>query len=732
MDGTEHIVNSELTATKHEKLTELMRMIEHGDEASRIFTAIISFAYDIPGVESVCLFIPSEKLNGAVVCVAQAGNNKSVTTESYEDFRQSLLAKNAIPRNYEVRLAHRHHYFNIISLGVLVGSLVVHADTLEEIDIEFLTGLSFHAGIVNERQKFSGTVQHLLERLQILNELNQLVVSNAGLSRIVKSIARESAFRFAADISFTFLLNEDRTILESKGGYGCNPQSIPRSVELNSNNLLAQVIRSGGILSIPNLQTQTGYGLDFASKIGVKAVDVCCLEVREEPLGAILIGFRRETVISKQDLSRFEEFCRAAGVAIANARTQEKITSYTERLEEIVEARTADLVIQTARAEEANQAKSQFLANMSHELRTPLTAIVGYSSIMSDGIFGELNDKQKDALSAVTRSSEHLKNLIDDVLNLARIESGKEEPEPTSVLVPELLTHAYKLMQKTALDKDIKLEPLSIPAEVDNVHLYSDKKHINQIVINLMSNAVKYTPAGGKVKLTVELVDDRVKINITDTGVGIPPDRLKTLFERFERGSDSYSKSQEGTGIGLNLTKKLVEINKGQVGVESEVGVGSTFWITMPIAQEEQHFVAKDKEDELQVRLDGLRVLLVDDSDETRQILSLMFGSAGAEVTDSKNIDAALTVLTEKQFDIVITDLAMPGRDGRELIHLIRDGKNETSQLPIIVLSACAFEGDRENAMNAGASSFIAKPFRPKEVLREVKKLTFSNLIKSK
>ena len=270
-------------------------------------------------------------------------------------------------------------------------------------------------------------------------------------------------------------------------------------------------MKVGGHISVTDLDKHIRHGLDFLKELSVRAVDVCCLEVRGESLGAILIGYRREHNLSQNDLTRFEEFCQGAAVAIANARTQERIESYTERLEELVEQRTADLAIQTSRAEEANQAKSKFLANMSHELRTPLTAIVGYSSVLCDGVFGELNEKQLDALNAVARSSDHLKNLIDDVLNLARIESGKEEAEPTAVSIKDLLTQAHRLILQSAIGKGVQMNPLELSPEMSETSIYTDPKHIQQIIINLMSNAVKYTPKGGEVTLNAELAGDKIK-----------------------------------------------------------------------------------------------------------------------------------------------------------------------------------------------------------------------------
>jgi signal transduction histidine kinase/CheY-like chemotaxis protein len=603
-------------------------------------------------------------------------------------------------------------------------------EKLSERSVEKLATLAHNCGVVFERQRLSGTLQHFIDRLEVLNELNQLIASNVGLQRIMKSVARESAFRFAADFAVCFILDDERKNLEAKGGYGCAPSSLPSQISIEG-GILGQVMRAGGQLSVTNLVSYPDHRLPFLDPLGVQSVDAYCLEVRGEALGALLIGYRRENTMSQNDLTRFEEFCQGAGVAIANARAQERLTSYTNRLEELVTQRTQDLEVQTERAEEANHAKSQFLANMSHELRTPLTAIVGYSSVLADGIFGALSDKQRDALNAIARSSDHLKALIDDVLNLARIESGKEEAEPSRVLTKDVLHQTYKLMMQTAMGKGVQLQPLQIADAVAASHMWVDPKHMHQIVINLLGNAVKYTPKGGKVWFSAEVVGDKVKIAINDTGVGISEEKRNKLFERFERGEDAYSKAQEGTGIGLNLTKRLVELNGGRIGVDSVEGKGSSFWIMMPAANAETAPVASLDQNDVRLRLDGLSALVVDDNRDTCDVLKHILIAAGATPRVTHSVREAIVALSEEIPDIVLTDLAMPGESGLELIKHISNSSGQLANVPVIVLSACAFDSDRESALRAGAVAFVPKPFRPTEIVRAVRQTTLAHAMGS-
>jgi signal transduction histidine kinase/ActR/RegA family two-component response regulator len=704
----------------------IIRMIDNGEEPRRIFGAIAEIALSTPGVEASAVYLVTDKGTEHELISSKGPFTPPPTTDDSNNSGRNVVLQNAgiIPK-YSTSGAHR--IFPIVCLGANIGSLIVQVtEELSRAAADKLVGLAHHTGVVFERQRLSSTLQHFVDRLEVLNELNQLIATNVGLQRIAKTLARESAFRFAADLSLSFMLNEEKNKLEVKGGYGCTQDMIPQKFDLSS-GVLGQVIHIGGHISLPALGNHPNHGLDFIAELGIRSVDVCCLEVRGETLGVILIGYRRENILNQQDLTRFEEFCQGAAVAIANARSQERIQAYTDRLEELVEQRTADLAIQTNRAEDANRAKSQFLANMSHELRTPLTSIVGYSSVLADGVFGPVSEKQKEALLAITRSSEHLKNLIDDVLNLARIESGKEVPEPKRIGVKELLNQSYKLMLQAAMNKGVSLSPTAFEGNVATEGVFADGKHIHQILINLMSNAVKYTPKGGKVWVQASATPEHIKIAVNDSGVGMSPQRLAKIFERFERGEDAYSKNQEGTGIGLNLTKRLVELNGGSIGVESTLGSGTKFWILMPRATEASSTAAATEAEPVR-RLDGVQALVVDDNRDTTEVLRTILCNAGAGVKTVSTVRDAVNALNSNVPTIVLTDLAMPGESGLVLIEHV---KSKLSGVPIVVLSACAFEQDRTNALQAGAADFIAKPFRPNDVVRAVFKLTEGHVLPS-
>ena len=708
-------------------LTRICWLIENGEEPRRVFNAILEVALSLPEIESAALYLPSDRRNTQQELVAQTAAFEPEERIKTGDTIFNLEGHEQSTGKNGYYHSDAYYYFDIVCLGAPIGTLVlITRSTLCTLSIQTIRALAHHTSVTFERQKLSNTLQHFLDRLEVLNELNQLIASNVGLQRIVKSLARESAFRFAADVALTFLLNEDGTALEVKGGYGCAPHLVPKSLSIDS-GILGQVMRLGGHLSISNLDNHKQNGLEFLHEINIKSVDACCLEVRGEALGAIIIGFRRETTISPSDLTRFEEFCQGAAVAIANAITQQRINSYTERLEELVEQRTADLAVQTARAEEANSAKSRFLANMSHELRTPLTAIVGYSSVLVDGVFGQLTEKQCEALNAVVRSSDHLKKLIDDVLNLARIESGKEDVRPDRVNVSELLNQSHKIMMQQAMAKHITIEPLSLSEHVAKANIYADPKHVHQIIINLMSNAVKYTPEGGRIFIDAEVTSDKVRIAVHDTGVGITPQKLEKLFERFERGEDTYSRGQEGTGIGLNLTKNLVELNGGRIGVESEVDKGSCFWILLPLSMEDPTAATTEKElNQTTVRLDGLSAVIVDDNIDTCEVLKHILHAAGASVRTAYSVRDGIALINSDLPDIILTDLAIPGESGLVLIEHVRKEREQYGSVPIMVLSACAFERDQDAALDAGASIFIPKPFKPNEIIQTVRQLTLA------
>jgi signal transduction histidine kinase/ActR/RegA family two-component response regulator len=627
---------------------------------------------------------------------------------------------------------YQYKYFKIVALRKHVGWLGICAS--HEVDSEtsdFLQTVTFLAGVAYERPHATKQIQHLSNKLEVLNELNKLIASGSGVERICRTIAREAAFRFGAECALVLLLPESEEDLDIVGSYGCPPKSLPSSIDMH-NTQIGRSLKLGGMISIPDLRVQQDHGFDFLSTLGFSCVHWSSIDIRGENLGAVVIGYREQKELSEFEGDMLEEFARATAVAIVSAKNREKLAKYASTLEELVEERTRDLAVQTARADEANQAKSRFVANMSHELRSPLTAIVGYSSVLAEGIFGPINNEQKDALCAIAKAAEHLKDLINDVLDISKVEAGKEDPEPAEVEIYKLIEQVFKLMMQTAMGKGVELAPVQMPEnpELAALKVWVDPRHIRQILINILSNAIKYTPAGGKVSLRVERLGDKAKIIVSDTGVGVSEEQKEKLFERFHRGDDTYSRTQVGTGIGLSLTKRLTEMNGGKIGVESEVGKGSDFWVLIPLAEGAagvpKGALALDAEDNmLNCRLDGLNVLIVDDNHSTCEVLATIIKSVGGNPYIAYSVAEGKKISQNTELDTALIDLAIPGENGLDLLDYFRKiCDRPLSVMPLIVVSACVFDSDKQEALHHGASAFVPKPFSPAKIVNLIRDLT--------
>ena len=254
-------------------------------------------------------------------------------------------------------------------------------------------------------------------------------------------------------------------------------------------------------------------------------------------------------------------FATQSALAIQNARLFREIADKSQQLEA------------------ASQHKSEFLANMSHELRTPLNAIIGFSEVLTDRMFGDLNEKQVEYLNDIHASGQHLLSLINDILDLSKIEAGRMELEVTDFDLPMTIENALVLVRERAARKGIELHR-SIDERLGQIQ--ADERRIRQVLLNLLSNAIKFTGEGGRVAVEAKPVTDSVEVTVTDTGVGIAPEDQAAVFEEF-RQVGTAAKKVEGTGLGLALSRKYIELHGGRIRVESQVGAGSTFTFTLPV-----------------------------------------------------------------------------------------------------------------------------------------------------
>lgn len=385
----------------------------------------------------------------------------------------------------------------------------------------------------------------------------------------------------------------------------------------------------------------------------------------------------------------------------------------------------------------ATKTKDEFLANMSHELRTPLTAILAMTDGMQQGVFGDTSSRQLDCLKIVEQSSMHLLDLINEVLDLAKIESGKSELDLTAIQVSKLCESCLSLVTPQAEQKQIEL---SLEASCDLPRLDADAKRFRQVLINLLSNAVKFTPERGKVKLAVETLpastsgftSEALRFSVSDTGIGIKDDQLDAMFDPFVQVDSSLTRRHGGTGLGLSLVKRLVELHGGKVGVTSKVNLGSCFTVDLPIGSKRLELATKpnanlptraSKGSELAVQIsDGNGsplILLAEDNDMVAQTMIPLLEFCNFRVLRAANGKLAVEMAREHLPDLILMDIQMPEMDGLEAARKIR-GIAEIADLPIIAVSGFASPADSKRAIDAGMNSFMAKPVRIQELAANI------------
>jgi PAS domain S-box-containing protein len=378
-------------------------------------------------------------------------------------------------------------------------------------------------------------------------------------------------------------------------------------------------------------------------------------------------------------------------------------------------------------AERAGRMKDEFLATLSHELRTPLNAILGWSQVMRRGKMSA--DDLKEGLDVIERNARAQTQLIEDLLDMSRIISGKVRLDVQTLEPVSFVEAAIETMRPAAEAKEIKLEKRLDPTAGP---IAGDPNRLQQVVWNLIANAVKFTPTGGKVQIVLQKVDSQVRISVADTGIGVAPQSLAHVFERFRQADASTTRKYGGLGLGLAIVKHLVELHGGSVSAESQgEGHGTTFAVRLPTT------ISRRKLDEGELRqplvpttnlspykttdLSALKLVVVDDHADARDLIKRVLEECGAEVLVAVSAAEALLLVERHKPDVLISDIGMPDVDGYELLRRVRAlGVARGGRVPAIALTAFARSQDRTRALHAGYLAHLAKPVEPSELIATV------------
>ncbi len=442
------------------------------------------------------------------------------------------------------------------------------------------------------------------------------------------------------------------------------------------------------------------YFRDVLVQQNIKSMLLVPIVVRGELIGIVwLDAVGQERVFTEAELDFSQTLASQAAIAIANMRAFEEQKETAERLREV------------------DKLKTQFLANMSHELRTPLNSIIGFSRVILKGIDGPLTELQKTDLAAIYNSGQHLLGLINDILDLSKIEAGKMELNFEEVDLKPIIKGVMSSAVGLVKDKSVELEQ---HVSEDLPIIWADSTRLRQILLNLISNAAKFTEEG-KITLSTDYDDEWVTISVADTGIGIPQEKMGSIFEEFTQVDGSTTRRVGGTGLGLPISYRFVELHGGDITVESREGMGSVFTVTLPIhpQSERKEQEAADQAKDESFAADNRLVLAVDDDAGVISLYQRYLEGEGYQVVGVINSYEVLEKAKELQPFAITLDVLMPGKDGWQVLQELKECP-ETQDIPIIV---CSIVSDEGRGFSLGAADYLVKPIMEEELLAALSRL---------
>ncbi|KRE42467.1 response regulator [Knoellia sp. Soil729] len=554
-----------------------------------------------------------------------------------------------------------------------------------------------------------------VNQLEALSEVGEAVSSSLDADEVLATIVNHAVEISGARGGSLVDYDEDTGLFSVRAATGTSAavlQALRDSRIHIDETLIGRACRERAPVQVEDLATaELDAHLSILYAAGWRSVVVVPLIRWDRIVGALVVRRKAPGGFSDETCDLLEAFASQSAIALTNARIHRQ------------------LEVQSAQLAEASRHKSEFLASMSHELRTPLNAVIGFSEVLLERMFGEINERQEDYLRDILSSGRHLLALLNDVLDLSKVEAGQMELDRTDFPVEPAINYALSMVRERALDHHIALRT--------EIHpglglLNADELRFTQVLLNLITNAVKFTPDGGSVVVAATRLPDSLEVTVSDTGVGIATTEQERIFDSFQQGSRSARKV-EGTGLGLTLTRRIVELHGGQLWVRSELGHGSTFGFTLPTVLPPaeprpmggQHHAQPDRGDERDRNSEDAQeggqgaeddrptAVIIEDDPSSAELLSLHLAAAGLRTVVLSDGRAGLRAVQEVHPDVVVLDIRLPGMDGWDVLTAIKSDPL-VAATPVVVVSVLP---DRTRGIAFGASDYLVKPVTRNDLL---------------
>ena len=531
-----------------------------------------------------------------------------------------------------------------------------------------------------------------VEQLEALGQVGEAVNSSLDLDMVLSTIVMHAVQLSGTDGGSLMEFDEAQQRFFVRTAYGTSDDVLEqlRQAKISLHGtFVGRAAKEGRALQVADM---SGLTLDVHQQLlydtGWRSMVAVPMLREGRIVGVLVVRRLRAGDFPEETCDLLQTFASQSTLAILNARL------------------FRELELKTSELEVVSRHKSEFLASMSHELRTPLNAVIGFSEVLLDRMFGEINDRQQEYLRDIWSSGKHLLQLLSEILDLSKVEAGRMELESVTFSVREALEYGLSMVRERAARHGLELA-LEVDAAVGGV--VADELRFKQVVLNLLSNAVKFTPDGGEIVVAARVDGDDVAITVTDTGVGVAPEDRERIFESFQQGLRS-SPTQEGTGLGLTLCRRIVGLMGGRMWLESEVGVGSTFGFTVPLGPQRLLDRGSTTPRE-ELRLP--KILVIEDDRQSVDLLTVYLESAGFEVCIAHDGPGGLEATRHEGPVAVVLDIRLPRMDGWDVLTALK-ADPETAAIPVVVVSVL---DERAKGLSLGATDYLVKPVSRDDLL---------------